>query len=393
VRCGTCGDDLLVGFSCKSRGICPSCTTRRAVDAAAHLVDEVFPSVPVRQWVLTFPVKVRWILVRKPKLITSMLAIFLRALTTFQRRRARALGVSDAQHGSVTFVQRFGSALQVNVHVVAPDGLFVDGTFQRLPPPRDEDVDSLLRTTAKRVLRHLKAHVDEGDEDTAEDTADALAALEAASMTTAGGPVVDDPKPKRLTAFLEGFSLNASVKIHENDKQGREKLCLYGARGAVAASRLEMLPDGKVSYRMKRPLPDGRTHLGMTGMELLRKLAPLVPPPKLHLLRFHGVFAPNAKVRSLVVPKPPAPTAEPAPAPAETPRKASSSPYRLDWASALKRVYGTEILACPCGGRRRILAFIEKPSAVKAILDHLGLPSLPLPLGRPRGPPELPFVA
>ena len=389
VRCTACGDEILVGFSCKSRGICPSCTARRATDCAAHLVDAVLPAVPLRQWVLTFPKRVRWILVKKPKLIGPVLAIFLRALTTFQRARAHALGIDDGgQSGAITFVQRFGSALQLNVHlhIAVPDGLFVEGTFHRLPPPRDEDVDVLLRKTAKRVVRLLKANVDDNDEF----ANNALEALDAASLASNKPAGDGESRPKRLTTFLEGFSLNASVKIHENDRQGRERLCLYGARGAITLSRLTGLPDGRVSYHMKRPLPDGRTHLVMTGVELLKKLAPLIPPPKLHILRFHGVFAPNAKQRSAVVPK----QAQPQPACVdEAPPKAReqppASPYRLDWAAALKRVFGTEILLCLCGGRRKMIAFIEKASAVKAILEHLGLPSVPLPIGKPRGPPEL----
>jgi len=52
VRCDDCGDDYLVAFSCKGRGVCPSCNTRRMAEAAAHLSDHVFPRLPVRQWVL-----------------------------------------------------------------------------------------------------------------------------------------------------------------------------------------------------------------------------------------------------------------------------------------------------------------------------------------------------
>ena len=235
------------------------------------------------------------------------------------------------------------------------------------------------------MVRLLKANVDD-DEYFAND---ALQALDAASLTSHKAAGECSPHPKRLTAFIEGFSLNAGVKIHENDRQGRERLCLYGARGAITLSRLTALTDGRVSYHMKRPLPDGRTHLVMTGVELLKKLAPLITPPKLHILRFHGVFAPNAKQSSAVVPKPTPPTPvcldETASKAREQP---PSSSDRLDWASALKRVFGTEILLCPCGGRRKMIAFIEKKSVVKAILDHLGLPSVPLPIGRPRGRPS-----
>ncbi|MCC7069731.1 MAG: hypothetical protein IT383_00315 [Deltaproteobacteria bacterium] len=109
---------------------------------------------------------------------------------------------------------------------------------------------------------------------------------------------------------------------------------------------------------------------------------------------FHGVFAPNAKLRSRVVHKPPAPAVEQG-APPEKPRvRPSPSPFRLDWAAALKRVFGIDVLQCArCGGRLVILAFIEKRSAVHAILEHLGLSALPLPLEKARALHGRPWVA
>ena len=56
LRCGDCGHDKLVAFSCKRRGFCPSCGARRMAQTAAHLVDHVIPHVPVRQWVLSLPI-------------------------------------------------------------------------------------------------------------------------------------------------------------------------------------------------------------------------------------------------------------------------------------------------------------------------------------------------
>jgi Transposase zinc-binding domain len=64
--CDRCGHDFLVAFSCKGRGVCPSCTTRRMADTATHLVEQVFPQVPVRQWVVTFPKRLRFFLHRDP---------------------------------------------------------------------------------------------------------------------------------------------------------------------------------------------------------------------------------------------------------------------------------------------------------------------------------------
>ena len=82
VRCGDCGNELLVGFSCKRRGICPSCNARRMHDTAAHLVDRVFPlEVGTRQWVLSLPFQLRWLLARRGGLRREVLRVFLRAIT------------------------------------------------------------------------------------------------------------------------------------------------------------------------------------------------------------------------------------------------------------------------------------------------------------------------
>jgi hypothetical protein len=87
VRCAACGDELLVALSCKGRGFCPSCTTRRMHDTAAHLVDRVIPQVPVRQWVLSLPRWARFLLARDPQLITCTLD---RAARVFAHQRLRA---------------------------------------------------------------------------------------------------------------------------------------------------------------------------------------------------------------------------------------------------------------------------------------------------------------
>src|SRR5947208_15961497 len=92
VRCTACGDELLVALSCKGRGFCPSCTTRRMHDTAAHLVDRVLPRAAYRQWVVTFPRRVRYHLAADPKLATETLREVLREIFAFQRRRARRDG-------------------------------------------------------------------------------------------------------------------------------------------------------------------------------------------------------------------------------------------------------------------------------------------------------------
>jgi transposase-like zinc-binding protein/putative transposase len=168
VRCVGCGDELLVAFSCKRRGFCPSCTTRRMHDTAARLVDRVLPRVPVRQWVLSLPRWARWLLARDPRLADQTLEVALRAIFGSLRRRAWREGVRDARAGGVTFVQRFGGALNLNVHFhcVVPDGVFAreESTVRFVPlGAPDEEVEAILRRVAVRPLRLLRPQADRMD--------------------------------------------------------------------------------------------------------------------------------------------------------------------------------------------------------------------------------------
>ncbi len=146
---------------------------------------------------------------------------------------------------------------------------------------------------------------------------------------------------------------------------------------------------------MKRALPDGRRKLVMTGVELLEKLVPLIPPTYANLTRFHGVFAPTSRLRTQVVPRPTttieptAPPSAPTSSPLSSPTSTSvPSTYRLDWAALLKRVFGVDVLKCSrCQGQMRLIACIEEPDVAKKILEHLGLPSEPLPTARAQAPP------
>src|SRR5438445_7080908 len=97
VRCSSCGNEMLVAFSCKGRGFCPSCTTRRMQGTATHLLDRVLPHVPMRQWVLSLQRWARFLLARDPLLLTRTLDLALRAIFTLQRRRLRRAGTP--RHG------------------------------------------------------------------------------------------------------------------------------------------------------------------------------------------------------------------------------------------------------------------------------------------------------
>jgi len=113
LHCFRCGTDRLVAFSCKGRGFCPSCGGRRMAESAAHLTDHVIPRVPVRQWVVSFPWVVRYLLARRPALCGAVRRLFLRAVFGFYRARAAKEGIAGGRSGAVNRVQRFGSSVNL----------------------------------------------------------------------------------------------------------------------------------------------------------------------------------------------------------------------------------------------------------------------------------------
>ena len=142
-----------------------------------------------------------------------------------------------------------------------------------------------------------------------------------------------------------------------------EHLCRYITRPAIANERLTLNRAGQVVLTLKTPYQDGTTHIVMSPLEFMQCLAALVPRPRLHLIRFHGVLTPNAKLRSEIIPSsgrqagnapvpgfPGAPDANDKLADhGDAPHH--SAPARISWARLLKRVFAIDMEHCPhCGG-------------------------------------------
>jgi hypothetical protein len=125
------------------------------------------------------------------------------------------------------------------------------------------------------------------------------------------------------------------------------------------------------------PYRDGTTHIVLEPVDLMARLAALVPPPRVHLTRFHGVFAPHAAMRAAVTPAGRGPGAH---------RRAGTAE------SQLKRVFGIDIERCArCGGRLRVIASIEEPALIVRILAHRrerGAEDAPVVSLGPRAPPR-----
>ena len=165
--CDTCQKELLLAFSCKGRGFCPSCAGRRMAQAAAHLVKCVIPWVPTRQWVVSVPIPLRHWTASSKDPMAKVHTIIRTTIAQYYVNQAVKGGVERPQvHlGSVTFIQRFGSALTLNVHyhVVVLEGVYLDRTeaglkprFLKVEPPSDADIAEVLQKISRRVIRTLR---------------------------------------------------------------------------------------------------------------------------------------------------------------------------------------------------------------------------------------------
>jgi hypothetical protein len=123
-------------------------------------------------------------------------------------------------------------------------------------------------------------------------------------------------------------------------------------------------------------------------LEFLERLAALVPPPRAHLVLYHGILAPHANWRAAVIPT------RDAPAPSENEalpenEEHGSRARRLSWAAPLKRVFGIDVLVCDrCGGPRKVVAFVTDPIELARICESHGVPSKPPRPAPARSPPQ-----
>jgi hypothetical protein len=425
--CTGCGQGFVIAFSCKGRGVCPSCNGRHMAQTAAHLVDHVIPPVPVRQWVISVPKRLRGFLADRPAAVAALTRIFIEEI---ERLLGAAAGVtSDASGpaaarprlGAVSFLHRFGSALNhhMHLHVCATEGVFVpaaDGAgcdaspaFLPARPINQADLAALTERVRRRVIRWFRL-------------TRLLDTAAAADM---------------LTWENSGFSVDASVRITLIDRdvpsyfRSLEHLLRYCARPPFALERLSVSrgADGQIA-RIRYVLPRHKaanwvgpsrsrksTRPGANGVvelspfEFLDRLADLVPPPRKHRHRYHGVFAPNHKLRRAVTALALGNVGKRGDAAAggyavgghtagehatggccdanhanQKPRSHDTS--RIAWAKLMARVGEEFPLACPtCGGDIRLIAFITDPGPIRKILTHLGEPLEPPPLSPARGPP------
>jgi len=372
-------------------------------DSAALLVDEILPHQPMRQWVLSFPFPLRFLFASNPKAMTGVLGIVCRAIATHLSHKA-GLTKPAAQTGAVTLIQRFGSALNLNIHfhMLFLDGVYTRGAqrrpmrFQRIKAPNRVELTRLTHTIAHRVGRYLERQglidhdagniflsqeaVDASDEDPTNQLLGSSVTYRIAVGPQQGRkvftlqtlPDLDTDSPFSCSAGeVAGFSLHAGVATKANERAKLERLCRYITRPAVSTKRLSITRNGRVRYELKTPWRNGTTHVIFEPLDFISRLASLIPKPRVNLTRFHGVFAPNSKSRAKITParrgkRKRACFAD------ETDQTPAEKRASMTWAKRLKRVFNIDIETCDkCGSDVRIIASIEDPAVIQKILAHL----------------------
>ena len=373
----------------------------------------------MRQWVISAPKRLRGILADHPQAVTTLSRIFLEEIERLLCHAADlptardAAGQARPRLGAVSFQHRFGSALNQHVHLHAcvNDGVFERSaagggvTFHTPRPLTASDLSSVTQRVRLRLVRWFRRK----------------------------GFLSRKASADMLTWQHSGFSVDASVRISLADRgvpgyfQSLEHLLRYCARPAFALDRLSVVPG--TSHRRERiryTLPrhkrgnwvgPGRTRkstrpaasgvIELTPFEFLDRLAALIPPPRRHRHRYHGVFAPNHPLRPAVTAlaignigkQRDAKTGEHAGVLATAGSGCCGSAVTVDgkschhdtsriaWAKLLARVGEEFPLACPnCGGDIRLISFITDLGPIRKFLTHLGEPLDPPRESPARGP-------
>lgn len=275
------------------------------------------------------------------------------------------------------------------------DGVYFENQYGKLVfkeiKPDDEDVALLAKKMKIRINRALKKRCLLDEYSPAHDEQQ-LELLKAESVQN----LVDgNKKPFALgkwgsgyyeefygskCAAIEGFSLHANVKILASQRSALEKLCRYINRGAIAKDRILLDEDGDVSLKLKTQYNDGTAHLVFTPGQFIKRVIALIPPPRLNIIRYYGLFGARHRNRKEITSK-------------ARPKKDKSKKrkvYRTPWAELLKRVFKVDVTYCDnCGTKLELIATITSLTVCRKILNHLKLDSEKVVPSSPRDPPEV----
>lgn len=357
IHCDGCAHEELLPLSCRFRGFCPSCHARRLAQWSDWVLETVLPDVRYRQWVLSWPKRVRAYFRYEDDLFRAFSCIVYDVLAEWMRT---VLDEPDARPALVACDQTFGTLLDPHphLHAMVSHGVFrPDGTFVEMTSVGVEDLRNLERVLASRLL----------------------------TLLVRRGKLRPEDRKAMLSWPHLGFSLDASVGVRAGNREELRRLLCYIYRHPFRLEGVTYDEErGKVVYRAKRVHGlKGTDTQEFEPVEFIGALARHIPPPGKHQVRYYGAAHRDFRAEM---------------GDGWTPPGTDTAGERLEegrasWAKLIWRVYGVDPLICPkCGNRMRIISIIVHDPVVPKILNHLKLPvELPTlaPARRPgRDPPD-----
>ena len=345
-HCDGCNKDLLIPFSCKRRGICPSCNQRAMVETAANLIDNLLPRIQYRQWVMSFPRRIRHYL-ETHKILQAVLKIVIDEIR--KTVIANNPTLLKPQIGAISFIQHFGNTLNYHphFHIILADGLFSSdqGLQFHESSLTQDDIQDTQEQIQKRVLRYFSRR----------------------------GLFSKESVYEMLAYENSGFSLDAKVTVQSFDEKGLERLIRYCARPPFKSENLRW--HGKtVEYTFSKPTHTGKTYMQLDPVDFLDRISKFIPYPRRHRHHFHGVFAPSSPLRGQIASnaqKRLTDTPKAMQEAIEKTKKASKS-----WAQLISRIYEIDPLSCTgCGKKIKITTFVTQPEHIRRILKGIGWPT------------------
>ena len=359
VRCGDCGHEYLLAFSCKRRHFCPSCHQKRVVEFGEWLCEEILKAVPHRHFVFSIPKILRRYFLYDRSLLSDLsrwgwesLKVFFQGTTPEQ----------NAVPGAVIAIQSFGDFLGFNfhLHVLASDGCFYGNRIFRVEPRfHTKDLEKIFPAKDGIFDRH-----------------------KVFKMLLSEGKITEDLMDMLMKWRHSGFNVHCGPRIQPGYEEAMENLARYIVRASFSQERMTYIPEeAKVLYRSK----DGNKEKVFDALEWLAAMCSHVPNKGEQMVRYYGHYSNVSRGKRKMqnqdelIP----PILEP---------DESSKELRKNWARLIQKIYEIDPLACPkCSGAMKVISVIEDEEIIKKILKHLELwDRKARPPPKPTGPPKVP---
>jgi len=317
------------------------------VETAAHLIDNVLPRIAFRQFVISFPMRIRHYL-KTHKILQAVLKIVVDDIR--KTLIACSPTVPNPQIGAISFIQHFGNTLNYHphFHLVVADGTFSgeEGLEFHEACLTQDDIADTQESIQKRVFRYFCKR----------------------------GFFDKDEMEKMLSYENTGFSLDAKVRIESWDKDGLERLIRYCARPPFKSENIRV-HNSLINYRLPKPSHDGRLFMTLDPLDFLERISHFIPYPRRHRRHYHGVLAPSSQLRKQIADNAQKRLEDASKAKTEVVEKTKK--VSKHWASLISRIYEVDPLTCSsCGKKIKIITFVTCAAEIRRILSGIGWPTV-----------------